>query len=315
MDLRRLRTFVTVAEQGSVSKAALRLHISQPALSRQIQDVQHEFKLKLFERVGRRLVLTTEGEQLLASCQGLLHSARAVSEQAQLLRGGDTGMLRVAASPVQFESVLSEFLPQYMARYPNVEVKLIEAVGTALFLLERGEVHVAIAVVEAAAVEESHLAIYPVAPLELLAACHKSYRLDRGNSIDIRRVALHPLLLPDSSFNSRKIFDAVCQQARIGPNILIESRSPHALLSLAEARLGIAIITTATRADRYALRVVGVTDRRKPIQVPQAIVWDRRRALPRYARDFCDSLAARMRKPFSTATLATRSRRRILRTT
>jgi DNA-binding transcriptional LysR family regulator len=52
MDLRRVRTFVTVAEQGSVSRAALRLHITQPAVSRQIQDLQQELGLKLFERVG-----------------------------------------------------------------------------------------------------------------------------------------------------------------------------------------------------------------------------------------------------------------------
>jgi hypothetical protein len=60
MDLRRLRTFVTIAEQGTVSGAALRLHISQPGLSRQIGELQQELGLKLFDRVGRRLVLTAE---------------------------------------------------------------------------------------------------------------------------------------------------------------------------------------------------------------------------------------------------------------
>src|SRR5436305_1654070 len=110
MDLRRVRTFVTVAELGSVSRAALRLHISQPGLSRQIQELQHEFKIKLFEKVGRRLVLTAEGEQLLAECRSLLTHANSVSEQAQLLRGGDTGVLRVATSPAQIEA-LSKLLP------------------------------------------------------------------------------------------------------------------------------------------------------------------------------------------------------------
>ena len=72
MDLKRLRTFVTVAEQGSVSRAALRLHISQPGLSRQIQELEQELGLRLFDRVGRRLVLTGEGEQLLGSCRSVL---------------------------------------------------------------------------------------------------------------------------------------------------------------------------------------------------------------------------------------------------
>src|SRR3954468_15959891 len=127
MDLRRLRTFVTVTEQGSVSKAALRLHISQPGLSRQLQELQQELGLRLFDRVGRRLVLTAEGEQLLGSCRSLLSHADSLSEQAQLLKRGDTGALRVAASSIQIETVLSTFLPRYSERYPNVQVTLIEA--------------------------------------------------------------------------------------------------------------------------------------------------------------------------------------------
>jgi DNA-binding transcriptional LysR family regulator len=69
MDLRHLRTFVTVAEQGTVSKASLRLRIAQPALSRQIKELEEELGLKLFDRVRRRLILTGEGEQLLGDCR------------------------------------------------------------------------------------------------------------------------------------------------------------------------------------------------------------------------------------------------------
>ena len=80
MDLRHARTFVTVAELGTVSKAAVHLRVAQPALSRQISNLEQELGLKLFDRVGRRLVLTGEGEQLLGDCRGLLsHAARSAS--------------------------------------------------------------------------------------------------------------------------------------------------------------------------------------------------------------------------------------------
>ena len=105
MDLRHLRTFVTVVEEGSVSKAALRLRISQPALSRQLGDLQYELGIRLFDRVGRRLVLTFEGEQLVVDCRNLLGYARSLGERAQLLRHGDSGVLKMAASPVQMEAV------------------------------------------------------------------------------------------------------------------------------------------------------------------------------------------------------------------
>lgn len=113
MDLRQIRTFVTVAEQGSVSRAALHLHITQPALSRQVLDLQRELRLKLSDRIGRGLVLTPEGEQLLVDCRALLNGADTLRERAQTLLRGDSGVLNVAASPVQIEAVFSTFLHQY----------------------------------------------------------------------------------------------------------------------------------------------------------------------------------------------------------
>ena len=299
MDLKHLRTFVTVAERGTVSKAALHLRIAQPALSRQIGNLEQELGLKLFDRVGRRLFLTGEGEQLLGNCRSLLGYVSALSEQAQLLRRGDTGLLKVAASPVQIESVLSTFLPRYAKRYPDVQVKLIEAVGAdTLAMLERGEIHLGISLLQTVQADERHFGIYQVPPLELLAACHPSFQLKHGSTIDIGRIVSHPLLLLDSGFVVRKTFDAVCRLARLKPNILIESRAPHTLLALAEVGLGVAIVPSAIQTHRYALRIVRIAYKRKPLRYPLAVVWDKRRVLPRYAQDFCELLATHMRERF-----------------
>jgi DNA-binding transcriptional LysR family regulator len=140
MNLRQALTFVTVAELGTVSKAALRLRIAQPALSRQIIDLERELGLRLFDRVGRRLLLTGEGEQMIAGCRVLLNCASSVKEQAQLLRHGDRGVLKVAGSPQHIESVLAQFLLRYAKRYPNVQVKISEGTGSEILtLLERGK--------------------------------------------------------------------------------------------------------------------------------------------------------------------------------
>ena len=142
MDLRHVRTFVTVAELGTVSKAALHLRIAQPALSRQISDLEQELGLKLFDRVGRRLLLTGEGEQVLSDCRGLLNYATGVGERAQDLRRGDVGVLKVAATPLHIEGVFSQFLHRYAERYPNVQVKVTEGSGLEILaMLERGEIH------------------------------------------------------------------------------------------------------------------------------------------------------------------------------
>jgi DNA-binding transcriptional LysR family regulator len=296
MDLRRLRTFVTVAEQGSVSKAALRLHISQPGLSRQLQELQHELGIRLFDRVGRRLLLTPEGKQLLATSRDVLSHVNALGEQAQSLRRGDTGSLTVAASAIQIESAFSTFLPRYAERYPNVQLKLIESPGTnTLAMLERGEIHVGCALLDAREADERQLAILPVKPLRLMAACHPSFPLPRGSVIELSRLASHPLFMWDASFAARKQWDAICRLSGIKPNLLLESRAEHTKLALAEAGLGVAIISTTVQTHRYNLRILQIAHARKPISEPLAIVWDKRRPLPRYGQYFCESLAAHMR--------------------
>ena len=99
MDLKRLRTFVAVADLGTESKAALRLRISQSALSRQIGDLEYECGFKLFDRIGRRLFLTARGEQLLGDCRGVLGQLGSLGERIELLKRGDSGVLKVAAPP------------------------------------------------------------------------------------------------------------------------------------------------------------------------------------------------------------------------
>jgi DNA-binding transcriptional LysR family regulator len=293
MDLKRLRTFVVVADLGTVSKAALRLRISQSALSRQISDLEYEFGFKLFDRIGRRLFLTTRGEQLLGDCRGVLGQLGSLGERIELLKRGDSGVLKVAASPQTIESVLSTFLPRYAKRFPNVRVKLTEALGMdQVPLLERGEVHFGI---------RHDQGVNPwfeslVLPSDdVLAAYLPSLQLGRGGMIDIVSIAPHPLLLLDSGYSVRRLFDAACRVADVEPNVLLESRAPHTLLALAEAGQGVAIIPSVLRTDRYGLRVARVTHRRKPLRDRFVIQWDKRRPMPSYAQNFCAALGAYMR--------------------
>jgi DNA-binding transcriptional LysR family regulator len=299
MDLRHVRTFVAVAELGTVSKAAQHLHIAQPALSRQISDLEQELGLTLFDRVGRRLLLTGMGEQLLGDCRALLNYANAVGERAQLLRRGDTGVLKVAASSQHIESVFSDFLHDYAQRYPNVEVRLIDSVGPEMLsMLERGDIHLGQSLVHAIQPDDQRFASHPLEPVDMLAACHPSLGLGKGKTIEIRRLDPYPLLLMDPGFVVRHTFDAACRLAGLRPNILLESRAPHTLLALAEAGHGVAIIPSALRTRRYKLQIVAVTYRGRPLREPLAILWNKRRPLPPYASAFCQMLAEHVREVF-----------------
>ena len=299
MDLRHARTFVTVAELGTVSSAAVRLRIAQPALSRQIIDLESELGLQLFDRVGRRLLLTGEGEQLLAGCRLLLNCADAVKEQAQLLRHGDTGVLKVAGSPQHIESVLSGFLHHYAKRYPKVEVRISEGTGSEILtLLERGEIHLGQNLLHAVKLDERHFGSLPLGSVELLAVCHPAMPLSRRRTFEVADLANVPLLLMDSGFGFRRAFDAASRMAGLKPTVVFESRTPHALLALAEAGHGVAIVPSQLQCYRYRLRIIGLTYRGHPLREPLTISWDKRRPLPGYATDYCAMLAVYMRKIF-----------------
>ena len=295
MELRRLRTFVTVAELGTVTRAAARLRVSQPALSRQIHDLEQEFQIRLFDRVGRRLMLTALGEQVLDDCRRVLGEVGSFRARLELLgRGGSggSGVLKVAAPPQTIESVLSRFLPGYSEHFPNVRVMLTEALGhEQLTLLERGEVHLGIRHDQSS---DRRFGSRALPADEVLAACAPSLQLGSASMIDINRLVRHPLLLLDSGYSVRKMFDAACRLAGVAPKVLVESRAPHTLLALAEAGHGVAIIPSILATDRYVLRIVRVAHRRKPLRERLAIQWDKRRPIPPYAEHFCHLLAEYM---------------------
>jgi DNA-binding transcriptional LysR family regulator len=294
MDLKRLRTFVTVADLGTVSKAALRLRISQSALSRHIADLEYECGFKLFDRIGRRLFLTTRGEQLLSECRGVLGQIGSLGERIELLKRGNSGVLKLAAPPQTIESVLMGFLPRYAKSFPNVRVKLTEALGMdQVPLLERGEVHIGIRHDQGV---NPWFESFALPSDDVLAACRRSLPLGRDGMIDIVSLASHPLLLLDSGYSVRRLFDAACRVAGVEPDILLESRAPHTLLALAEAGQGVAVIPSVLRTDRYRLKIARISHRRKPLRDRYVIQWDRRRPMPGYAENFCAALAAYMRE-------------------
>jgi DNA-binding transcriptional LysR family regulator len=301
LDLRRVRTFVAVADLGTVSKAAQHLRVAQPALSRQISSLEQEVGFKLFDRVGRGLMLTGEGQQLLSDCRALLSHASAVDERAKLLRSGDRGVLKVAASPQYIEGAICDFLHHYGRAYPNVHVKLTEALAghDVLGLLESGDIHLGQCLLRAVQPHEHRFANLPLDSVGLIAGYRPTFALTKSGIVDIVKLASHPLLVLGTETIFRQTFDSACRLAGIEPNIALESRTPHTLLAMAESGHGIAIVPSVLRISRYKLRVAAVSYQGKALREPLAILWDRRRPLPHYATAFCEMLPTYLkdRKP------------------
>jgi DNA-binding transcriptional LysR family regulator len=294
MNFRHLRAFATIADAGGFARAAARLNLSQPALSRQIHALEAELGVPLFDRIGRRVQLTSEGEDLLRRSRQLLTDVESLGERARALRAGQTGVLRVGTTPQAIESLLVDFLAQYQARHPGVEVHLVEDGGARLpSRLERGDVHISIM---AAGNEAIHGRL--LCPLYLLAVMPHTHRLSRRATLDITELMDDPLLLLGRGFASREWFYATCQVAQVRPRVILESAAPQTLIALARGRYGVAVVPSMVLIPRDRVRAVPVLHRRVPVGRWMIVSWNPQRFLPPYATEFVEELLASVRRNY-----------------
>jgi len=282
MELRHLRYFTAVADAGSVSRAARRLYVTQPALSRQIQDLERDLACRLFDRLGRRIVLTRDGNELLERTRRLLADADALRERARALVGGEAGVLRIGAPPQFIEAALPEVLTRYASVYPGIEVELIEDGGSALLRrVQQGELHLAVGLLRTGGLQGQ-----PLYPNRVLAVMQRRHRLASRNTLTVTELTENPLLLLGYDFQTRVLFDEACQAAQFEPSVRLESRSPQSLVALAGAGHGIAIVPSVVRLDASRVAIAGMLDGARPLGSWSHVVWDLRRYLPTYAQGF-----------------------------
>jgi DNA-binding transcriptional LysR family regulator len=284
MELRHLRYFVAVADAGNVSRAAQRLHITQPALSRQIQDLERDFACRLFDRIGRRIVLTRDGEEILERTRRLLADAEALGERARALAGGEAGVLRIGATPQFIEATLPEVLTKYALTYPGIEVQLAEGGGGLLLRrIQQGELHLAVGLWRTGGLQSQ-----PLFPARVLAVMQRWHRLAGQKALTVTDLVGSPLLLLGREFQTRELFDEACQRAQFEPLVRLESLSPQSLVALAAAGHGIAIVPSAVKLEPSRVTIAGMLDGARPLGSWSHVVWDARRYLPTYARGFIE---------------------------
>ena len=286
MNLRPLRTFVATADAGGLGRASARLHVSQPAASRQIRALEDELGVALFQRDGRGLRLTPEGDDLLRHCRRLLADADLITDRARALKGGETGILRIAATPHVIAGVLAPFLGRHARRHPAVEIQLVEG-GAALQpqRIDSGDVHLAI--MPAGDERFAGRLLYPVHALAVMSAKHA---LAVHPSLEVGALADQSILLLRREFGSRAWFDAACEIAQVRTRIRLESAAPQTLVELAAAGYGIAIVPSTVAIHGTGLHTAPLVQRGASLGRWSMIAWDRQRLLPRFAERFVDEL-------------------------
>lgn len=194
MELRHLRYFVAAAEQENVSRAALKLHVSQPGISRQIHDLEEEIGFPLFERSAKALKLTEAGKKFLEEARAVLQRADEAVSNARAVAAGTGGEIHVGYAPSLTIQILPRALRAFQAKFPKARVSLHDlSTEEMLAGLRSGKLQVALMVHPSGrmlrGLQFKELARYP-----MCAALAPKHPLAKSKTLSLEQLAPEPLI-------------------------------------------------------------------------------------------------------------------------
>ena len=245
MELRHLRYFVAVAEELHFGRAARRLHIAQPPLSRQIRDLEREIGTPLFERVPRGVELTPAGRAFLPEARLTLAQAERAQRTAQRAARGEIGRLRVGfVEAATYSGILPDVLGFFRLHLPNIGVSLFEMDSlqqVEAFHDERIDLGILHSPPPDA---ERWLRVQPVYADPLIAAVPHTHRLAGRRRIALADLAADAFVLFPRPFGPA-LYDEIiarCRAAGFSPRVAQEAAGWHTLVSLVGAEVGVAFV-------------------------------------------------------------------------
>ena len=250
-DLRRVRYFVAIVETGSVQSAAIRTHLSQPTLSRQVRLLEHDLGLDLFNRDGHRLSLTAAGNRFLPMARDLLARADAASSAVRSFAMGRVGTLVVRAPRTTVTDMLAPFVAQLDGSAPLFDVAEVDP--SEVFTTIAGRTDLGIST----GAPPSHLESRLIATMPIWAYVASDDPWASRRSIQLGTLMSRPLCLLPPHFAQRRILDDACAQSGLQlPEHLVASTGELAQAWTASGR-GTAVVSDDPRFDCHPIRIIG----------------------------------------------------------
>ncbi|MCK1389068.1 LysR substrate-binding domain-containing protein [Bradyrhizobium sp. 21] len=274
-DLNQLRCFVTVAEELHFGRAAARLNMTQPPLSRQIQVLEHIIDAPLLERTSRSVRLTPAGRSFLPEARRILKLAESASQVARRIALGKTGSLKIGFTAAAAYGFLPELVAACRAKLPEVDFSLKEMVsGDQFEALTSGQIDAGLL---RPPIARPELASRRVVAEPLLAAIPKKHPLANAENITIKDFGDQPFVMY-SPYESRYFHDllvALFTRADILPRYVQHLSQIHSILAMVRAGLGLAIVPAAAASLKIADVRLRPLKLRTRVPVELFMVWRR----------------------------------------
>jgi DNA-binding transcriptional LysR family regulator len=271
VELRHLRYFVAVAEMENVSRAALKLHVSQPALSRQIRDLEDEIGFSLLERTAKSVRLTDAGRAFLDDARALLQNADEAVTKARAVASVESTELHVGYSPTPTAEILPKILRAFQRAMPNVHVRLHDwSMKDILDGIRDGRLHLGLIVPTVTASSLHDLRFGELFHERVCVAVAPQHPFARRRVIPITEVAAEPLigLTREDYPNFYDYLSCIFSKVKQKPRVVEEHDSFSGIMSAVEAGTGVSICTDVF-GHSFGNRIIllHITPEPKPISV------------------------------------------------
>jgi DNA-binding transcriptional LysR family regulator len=256
MHLQQLLCFVTVADEHNFTRAAARLHMAQPSLSKQINNLERELGSRLFDRGHGGVRITAVGEALMPYALRILRDVETARLEVGQLTGLSAGRIRVGALPSLCTTVLADSLQRFHAEYPAIQLHVEEAGSRELVRhLDEGGLDLAMIVLPLLR-DDPDLMTRPILTEELVLATAADDLSITASALKITDLRDLPLVMFREGYDLRSTTVAACHAAGFEPSFAVEGGDMDAVLSFVEAGLGAAVVPVLALRGRPALRQI-----------------------------------------------------------
>lgn len=248
MEIRQLRAFVAIAESGTFTAGALRVHVTQAAISMQIRQLETEIGAKVFVRAPRHVILTEAGEQLLRRARHILREHDAALDEIAELAGAERGRLRIgSASAMVLTDQLPSILEELRNQHPGAEIAVTS--GTSEVLVDQilaGEIDIAFVSLP---VDVRGIKTERLSDDQLVAIASPKHKLAKQKTISAYTLAGERLILGERGGNTRRLIDQFFAQAGVTLHVAMELSRQQAIRRMVEADMGVGIVPLQSVID------------------------------------------------------------------
>ncbi len=239
LEVRHLKLVAAIAAEGSVTRAAQRLHLTQSALSHQLRDLEEHLGTPVFERLSKKMVLTPAGERLLRAAEQVLEELGRAETEIQRAKSGTYELLRLSTHCYTTYHWLPSRLALFERKFPNVEVRIVvEATSDPFEALLQGKLDLAIV---HAPVQHRMLSYQPLFQDELVVIVSRKHPLARQTHFPLQAFTDETLLIYPPRERSRVLKD-VLNPAGIVPRCIQEVQLTEAMIELVKAGAGVSVL-------------------------------------------------------------------------